>query len=320
MILGALVVLTLVGSLVLTAARLMHTALRWPILLASFSPYAVVGFLLVLVVCGLKVGSANSPWWVWPGLVLAAGGLVAQVWWLAPQFAGGDQAERSDLTVMTSNLSFGRADSVTVVRTVAAQEVDVLVLQEVTPTSLRALGEAGLPELLPYQRGTPEEGAAGTMVFSRYPLGQATVMPLGNIGLDVRVRAPQPFRLLAVHTAQPVRTPLPWLADMQMVQRFARAAIDQDPTLVVGDFNATRDHEAMRRVLDLGLRDAAEESGSGWQPTWPTHYRDRWLRPLIAIDHVLSTDDFEAVETRTVEVPHTDHLSVVARLRVRKAD
>jgi endonuclease/exonuclease/phosphatase family metal-dependent hydrolase len=320
MMLGTLVVLTLVGSLVLTAARFVHTGVRWPILLASFSPYALVGFLLVLTVCALKVRAAGNPWWVWPGLVLAAVGLVAQVWWLGPQFAGGDRAARSDLTVMTSNLSFGRGDSATVVRTVGTRQVDVLVLQEVTPSSLRALRGAGLPELLPHQRGVPDERAAGTMVFSRYPLGKATVFPLGNVGLDVRVRAPEPFRLLAVHTAQPVRTPLPWLVDMQLVHRLARAAVDQDPTLVVGDFNATRDHEPMRRVLDLGLRDAAEESGSGWQPTWPTRYRDGWLRPLIAIDHVLSTDDFEAVGTRTVEVPHTDHLSVVARLRFAKAD
>ena len=85
---------------------------------------------------------------------------------------------------------------------------------------------------------------------------------------------------------------------------------------MVGDFNATHDHEPMRAVLDAGVRDAAEEAGSGWQPTWPTkRYGQDWVWPLLTIDHVLTSPHFDAVRTHTVEIPRTDHLTLVAELR-----
>ncbi len=126
--------------------------------------------------------------------------------------------------------------------------------------------------------------------------------------------------LLAVHTSQPVVAPRPWLADMDRVRERAALAVAQGPTLVLGDFNATRDHEPLRAVLRAGLRDAAEAAGSGWQPTWPTRYRESWLRPLVAIDHVLISAEYDAIRTHTVEVSDTDHLAVVATLRLRNGD
>ena len=99
--------------------------------------------------------------------------------------------------------------------TIAQRDVDVLVLEEATPTSLDKLREAGLDELLPHDRGEPARYARGTMVFSRFPLGPARTLPFGNTGLDVTVRAPQPFRLIAVHTWQPVEWPKDWQGDMR---------------------------------------------------------------------------------------------------------
>jgi endonuclease/exonuclease/phosphatase family metal-dependent hydrolase len=34
----------------------------------------------------------------------------------------------------------------------------------------------------------------------------------------------------------------------------------------------------------------------------------------MTLDHVLFTDDFSAISTRTHEVPRSDHLALVARL------
>jgi endonuclease/exonuclease/phosphatase family metal-dependent hydrolase len=103
---------------------------------------------------------------------------------------------------------------------------------------------------------------------------------------------------------------------MATLRERTAAAVDQGPTLVVGDFNATHDHAPMRKVLDTGVRDAAEEAGSGWQPTWPTtRYGQDWVVPLLTIDHVLTTRHFDAVRTHTVAIPRTDHLALVAELR-----
>jgi endonuclease/exonuclease/phosphatase family metal-dependent hydrolase len=247
--------------------------------------------------------------------VVAGLGLAVQTWSVLPLLTGGSD-ETPDLTVMTANLEFGKGDAVTVVRTVAEEEVDVLVLEEVTPTGYDALLAVGLVELLPHQAGEPVTGAAGTLVLSRYPLAESRSFTLRNGGLDVDVAAPEPFRLLAVHTAQPVDLPDWWVTDMATVRRRAAEAVDEGPTLVVGDFNATRDHQPLRAILGTGLRDAAEQAGSGWQPTWPTRFRTSWLQPLITIDHVLTSKEYVATGTRTVEVRNSDHLALLADLRL----
>lgn len=316
---GLLTALVLTGLVVLTALRFLHTGFGPAVQLASFSSYAVVGFGVVLLGCALALRGATRTRWTVLAAAVAVVGLVVQGWAVLPLYVGGASG-RSDLTVMTSNLEFGRGDAVTVVRTVAADGVDVLVLEEVSPQALSKLLGAGLTDVLPHQLGTPVASAAGTMVFSRFTLGGTTAFTLGNGGLDTMVGAPEPFRLLAVHTSQPVVAPRPWLADMDRVRERAALAVAQGPTLVLGDFNATLDHEPLRAVLRAGLRDAAEAAGSGWQPTWPTRYRESWLRPLVAIDHVLTSPEYDAIRTHTVEVSDTDHLAVVATLRLRKGD
>ena len=68
----------------------------------------------------------------------------------------------------------------------------------------------------------------------------------------------------------------------------------------------------------LGLRDAAEQAGSGWQPTWPTRDWNPLLRPLIAIDHVLGNKRFRRPSgRRTVEPEDSDHLALIAELSRR---
>lgn len=318
-ILGPVTALVLTGLVMLTAVRFLHTGFGPAVQLASFSSYAAVGLVVVLLGCALALRGASRRRWLALTAGVALVGLAVQGWAIAPLYVGGESG-RPDLTVMTSNLEFGQGDAVTVVRTVAAEDIDVLVLEEVTPQALPELVAAGLDDLLPHQLGTPVPSAAGTMVFSRFPLGLPARFTLGNGGLDVEVEAPEPFRLLAVHTSQPVVAPRPWLADMERVRERAATAVRQGPTLVLGDFNATLDHEPLRAVLRTGLRDGAEEAGSGWQPTWPTRFRESWLRPFVAIDHVLTTRQYDAMGTHTVEVPETDHLAVVATLRLRKGD
>jgi endonuclease/exonuclease/phosphatase family metal-dependent hydrolase len=270
---------------------------------------------LVLVICVFALRRAPRRWWVVAGAVIASLGLAVEAWVLVPLFVGGGDG-KSDLTVMTSNLQFGRGDTTAVVRAVAGEDVDILVLEEVTPKALDRLLEAGLAELLPHRGGEAVVGANGTMAFSRFPLTTSRPLQLGKGGVDVQVAAPEPFRLLAVHANYPLEGAGRWLADLKTIRDRTTAAVDQGPTLVVGDFNATHDHEPMRAVLGAGVRDAAEEAGSGWQPTWPTkRYGQDWVWPLLTIDHVLTSRQFDAVHTESQAIPRTDHLALVAELR-----
>ena len=310
---GVILIVALVGCLAVTAARFVDPWSRTPILLASFSVYALPGFALVLLGFLLLVRGAGRRTWLVVCAVLAAAGLVVQGWAVAPLLSGGEPAS-TDLTVMSSNLEFGRGEGATVTRVVAEKDVDVLVLVEVTPAALRGLLAAGLDDLLPHRAGAAEVGASGTMVFSRFPLESPQPLDLGNGGLEVDVEAAEPFRLLAVHPAQPVGWADTWLDDMATLRERAAAATAHGPTVVAGDFNATRDHLPFRHVLDTGVRDAAEEAGSGWQPSWPSRGSWGWLPPLLMIDHVLTGEHYRAMSTSAVPVQGSDHLALVARL------
>ncbi len=57
------------------------------------------------------------------------------------------------------------------------------------------------------------------------------------------------------------------------------------PWVLPGDFNATLDHAELRRVLDLGYRDAGDVTGNGLIPTWPEFGHHL---PPITIDHILA--------------------------------
>ena len=83
------------------------------------------------------------------------------------------------------------------------------------------------------------------------------------------------------------------------------------PRLLLGDFNATLDHPALRRLIGSGYRDAADTVGAGLRPTWPAD-----AVPLVTLDHVL-VDSRIGVRSVTVHaVPDTDHRAVVAVLAI----
>ncbi len=123
------------------------------------------------------------------------------------------------------------------------------------------------------------------------------------------------LELVAAH-AYPPTHPAQWRADLAVV-RSAAAGAD----LVVGDLNATLDHRPLQRILDAGLRDAAELTDAGWQPTWPANGDFRLvgipLPPLVAIDHVLVGSRLAALATRTVTLDGSDHRALVAEVALR---
>ena len=311
--------LLLAAMLLLTIARLSDTRSAAVVGVAAFASYAVLGYAVALVVllalARRRAGRAPA---VLAALVAAAGLVVHAAWWVpAWTSAPVGDATGSAYTVVSANLEFGRGDPDEVVRLVEAERPALLVLQEVTPSAMTALDRAGIADRLPHRAGEPTPGVRGTVVLSRWPLGRvAPDFDLGNGALQVPVAAPVPFVLLAVHAAMPLASAPAWHADLDRLrERVAR--LRDRPLLVVGDLNATTGHAPLRDVLDAGVRDAAEQAGSGWEPTWPTQYRRPWLRPVLALDHVLVGESTVATATRTVTVTGTDHRALVVRLQAR---
>ena len=74
------------------------------------------------------------------------------------------------LTVMTSNMLFGKADPAALVKLISERDIDVLAVQEFTPEGRQALAAAGLGALLPYSSLADEPEADGSGVYSRFPI------------------------------------------------------------------------------------------------------------------------------------------------------
>ena len=319
-LLGFVAALVLLGSALVTATRFLASGNRYLATLAALSPYAVLGFAVVLLGCLLALALRSRGRALGVLVLVAVVGVAAQASWLVPRFVADDQPAGGGprLRMMTANLQFGNADAATVLRAVRRERLDLLVLEELTPPELARLDSGGLRRLLPNTAGRPAYTAQGTMVFSRLPLSGATTFPLANVGVAVTVgtagRSVGAFRLLASHTAQPVDNTAAWVQDLATLREQTQGAVAAGPTVLAGDLNATVDHRLLRRVLHAGLTDAVDDAGSGWQPTWPSAYRFSWTRPVVAIDHVLTSRQLVAVRTRTVALPGSDHRGLVADL------
>ncbi|MFN8194603.1 MAG: endonuclease/exonuclease/phosphatase family protein [Nocardioidaceae bacterium] len=317
-----LLVVLLVPAVTLTVLRLVQPDGGLWVRLVSFAPLAVAPYVLalLLVLGRLVVRRDGRRRWPWlPVAALVAAGLGLHVGWWAPLVTGTAPAAAAGaepLTVMTSNGLQGGVDAIGLVQAASDEDVDVLVVEEVTTHQLDQMRAAGLDEGWPFAAGATGDGVMGTMVLSRFELGTPTRLGTRLGSWSVTVSAPDgELELVAAH-ATPPTDPAQWRADLVAVRSAA-----QDADLVVGDLNATLDHRSLQRMLDDGLRDAAELTNAGWQPTWPMngdyHLAGLPLPPAVAIDHVLVGPRLTALSTRTIRLDGTDHAALVAEVALR---
>ena len=253
----------------------------WAVAYVAASPFVPVAGLAALVLFVL----ARSWIGVAVGAALTAVLLVTQV----PLYLGSaaPTGPTSELTVMTVNLHFGLGDAADIVDTVRREGVELLAVQELDHGALAALEAAGLEDVLQHAWTRPDGGAAGNGLWSRYPLDPlprrsgfghppvAATMDLHGL----------PVFVAAVHAVSPYPDDTArWSSELDELADWL-GEVD-GPAVVAGDFNATLDHPQFRDVLATGYRDAAEQAGAGFLPTFPANRRR--LPLLITIDHVLA--------------------------------
>ena len=305
-----------VPAVTLTAARVVEADHGTLIRIESFTPLGLPLYAALLVL--LSVGAARRQGGRRPRVVaagLALAGLLVHAWWFAPQVTGDNPAPYAGaarITVMNANVYEGHADAQDLVDAVRAEHVDILVLEEITPALLEELDGLGLAELLPERIGEPDYMVAGTMMLANQPLTDHVRLRTTFQGWEAKFGM---ITVLGVHPVAPV-DPAGWRADHAAILRQAEA---DDADLIVGDMNATPDHDVMRRLDEAGFRDAGELSNEGWQPTWPANHVGIFplLPPLVRIDHVLVSDSLASLGTRTVDIAGTDHLALVATVAPR---
>jgi endonuclease/exonuclease/phosphatase family metal-dependent hydrolase len=189
--------------------------------------------------------------------------------------------------VLTCNLHYGGRDPAPLLALAAAEEPDVVAVQE-WPTAD--------PTAWP---GWHTHRSRRLFLASRFPLRDVEVLgndSTGDRGAAARyvVDAPAgPVTVFSLHLASP-RDELKGAArgdlgapaentalrDRQSAALAAAAGRVGGPVLVVGDFNTPTESAVFRRHWG-GYRDAFGAAGWGWGHT----FRSRWTR--VRIDHVL---------------------------------
>jgi endonuclease/exonuclease/phosphatase (EEP) superfamily protein YafD len=289
--------------------------------LAALAPVATL-----VAFAGVAVAAAAS-WWL--ALVLAIPALTLLAWQLPPaRRTGGEIGPVAEqlpgpapgaptLQVLSLNAQRGSADPAAVVRAVERHQVDVLVVQELTPGMVGRLADAGLGTLLPYRHIDPRPKAGGTGLWTRWPLTPLPQVP-GTVAAAPRARIEPvdgwPVTVTGVHPKAPMRRNVRrWQQELATIRS---TLINMDGHQVVaGDFNASRDHRPFRDLLAAGFVDCADTARRRPWPgfTWPA---GRWIPSVMRLDHVLVSRGSATVSaSRVIRVPRTDHRAVLAVIR-----
>jgi endonuclease/exonuclease/phosphatase family metal-dependent hydrolase len=280
----------------------------------AFTPY-VAGTAVVPLIVALPLRRR---------LVAAVGVVVVIAFALAvlPRAFAGPRPTVTDgvpVTVMTSNLFEGRGDARTIVDLVRRHHVDVLALEELTADAVTRLDAAGLRRLMPYRDvdTRPQFNASGTGLFSRRPIRRLDPFNSLNRNAEPRALVTVPgapdLEVQTVHPPPPIHG---WNAIWtQMLGELPKPGRDAaSPRMLIGDFNATLDHEQLRRLLgDGGYVDAADATGEGFRTTWPA---GRHFPPELTIDHVLVDRRIRPQDVTVNLVPRSDHRAVIADLEL----
>ncbi len=306
--------------------------------LAALAPVATLPALAAVALAAVKgVGEGGGAWWLAVLLAIPASILLA---WQLPPFLSNASARpagprRSPVSppdtvtvrVLTLNSRGGSADPGALLAALRQHAVDVLAIQELTWDLVHRLDEAGLGGLLPHIHLDPRPDSPGVGLWARWPLTPLPPVP-GLVAAAPRARAePAPGRpvvLTSVHPLTPMRDRgYPWQRDLGRLLPLAESS---EPQVVMGDFNASRDHQLFRELLAAGFVDCADAARHRTWPgfTWPVswhlssdpgsqHFPDRRAFAIMRLDHVLVTRVGAVVHAaRPVRVPGTDHHAVLA--------
>ncbi|MGW5232154.1 endonuclease/exonuclease/phosphatase family protein [Streptomyces nodosus] len=304
--------LLLAGVSVVVGCRAADTDAATPVpQLLAFLPWLLAPTAFALLLALLSRWRTGTVWGV---LVLAA-----LVWFIEPYGKSDDPTGTAlaEFRVLTSNVEYGRGTA-SLVPAVRRERPDIVFVQECERHCSALLEQAfgGATGAYPYRQAVEGSGSDGSLILSRFPLKAAPGVP-GRMGMpgavaDVRGHA---VRLQLAHPMAPVLDRLgPWRHELGELRAYAAAGEDA-PTVLAGDFNATQDHAAFRRILDTGLRDGARLAGKSRTPSWPARTAPQFG---AQIDHVLLSRDFSVNSGHFLDISGTDHRALLVDITLHE--
>lgn len=304
--------------------------------LAEIAAQLRVPFGQVLLVCALPLVLLRARGSALAVLTVACLCLGPSLWLgVVPRPEATTLKAATDLRVVCANVLYPNEHRGELLDAVAAQDADVIGLEEVT-VPWRAAALARFAATHPHtvsgcDQAQWDSTAIGQLVLSRYPIQKSTVIrdgveQYGRPVVEAVIDAPGgPVTVQVAHPERPGRA---WRLTLRTRQLDALAARPvEGARVVMGDLNTASSSPLFRRfVAETGLVDTRR--GFGRQATWrqfPGHVPRavaRTLRPYwspsVAIDHVLVSDELVAVDREVFKLTGSDHLGVVCTLRRRR--
>jgi endonuclease/exonuclease/phosphatase (EEP) superfamily protein YafD len=318
MIVRILLIAALLAGTALTLTGLLAPLYPAADFLNHFRPYTLVGTAAILVAAlALRARRVILP----SASVVALNGVLL----LLPLLWSADPAERPalgqalasaggrDLKIVTFNMAFG--DTKAVARFLLQEDPDIVLLQEIgagQAESLRGL----LARRYPHGQSCAYLHRCAAAIFAKrgwVATGRESSGEDRPETIWARFDDPEfgRFRVVGLHLT------LPYRAERQTRQvewLIALRGTLTEPAILAGDFNMTPWSYRLQRLLaTAGLRRHAT-----FLRSWPTdrHPQFRLPAPAFLIDHVITTPDIRSVSIRTGPNLGSDHLPVIARLRL----
>lgn len=252
----------------------------------------------------------------WTAVLRAVGAAVLAVAGLAPLWepAPDGPEEGFRLTVMTANLSNENPALDRARAALLKADADILVTQETTKAMMT--GATSLARLYPYRLSLSTSGQIlRTVIWSRYPMRDGelmledTVEPTGAIAV-VDLADGRELLVVGLHMAHAVFG----TQGAQIEALPGRLSDRPEPRVLLGDFNATPWSWALSRIGDLSGTRRLPGYRVTWRGVYPTLLGD--LRAPLGqpIDHILASPGIGVSEVRTVSIPGSDHLGLMATL------
>lgn len=301
--------LLLAGTSTVVACRAADTDALTPVpQLLAFLPWLLAPTGLALLLALLARWRTGM---VWALLVLAFLAWFVEPYGRVDEPGGTPLAE---LRVLTSNVEFGRGTAA-LVPEIRRHRPDIVFVEECEYTCQATLRRE-FGTAYPYRQAVVAGGSEGSVVLSRLPLtgtdGVGGEMGMPGAVADVRGHD---VRLQLAHPMPPLPGQVGvWRRELG---RLRSAAADRSgtPMILAGDFNASQDHAAFRRILDTGLRDTARLADHDRTPSWPSR-----TAPAFGaqIDHVLVSEEFSANSARFLDLAGTDHRALLVDITLHR--
>jgi endonuclease/exonuclease/phosphatase (EEP) superfamily protein YafD len=224
----------------------------------------------------------------------------------APSAGKGTPFPVKILSIATANVHLGNRSAKALGQWIDQVSPDVVVLNEVSPAYALELERI---KGYPYRYLLPSDGPFGSGLLSRFPLSGIRVIPSENGSSHVEAQiiwGTTSVALTAIHPMPPISPGEHNTRNLQLAAVTAAAMSSGQPSIIVGDLNATPWSSAFSGIEDTGVRRA-----TGLSPTWPS-IGQGWLG--IPIDHVLITPHWSVMEQQPGPNVGSDHLPVLVKI------